>query len=130
MGLGLGADIRLVDPHSERIGRRDHPQVSDAEPFLNGLLLVRRQPGMVAFGGKPLPLQELRHIFGRLACRAIDHSTGHTFGRQALFDDLKDIGQLGAFPRCTHLETQICARCCQNAGRDLGLWFAPPDGHQ
>ena len=100
-------DVRLVDAHAEGVGRRDHPQIADAEAFLDRLLLVRGQTGMKAFRCQPLLLQKLRHLLGRTTGRAIDDRARCTFLGQALFDDVEDVAKLGAAPRGADLEAEV-----------------------
>lgn len=48
------ANVRLVDPHTEGIGRCDHPQIADAKRLLYLLLFFRGKTRVIALCGETL----------------------------------------------------------------------------
>ncbi len=84
--------VRLVDPHAERVGGDDDPQVAADEARLRGLFGFRRQPGMEVLRRQAFVPQECGDFFGRAAGGAIDDRAAGSVIRQVGCQHLVNMG--------------------------------------
>ncbi len=81
------ADVRLVDPHPEGVGRDDHVDLAAKKLFLGFGALRHVEPGVVGDRATPGTLDHLCLLLGGLAGAGVDNAAARSllnFRQQAL----------------------------------------------
>ena len=109
VGMDHQPDVRLVDPHAEGVGRGDDPEPAVAETLLHLLLPLRLEAGVEMVRVHSARGEELRHLLGSAARRAVDDRARNVARRQALFQQRQDVGVLAVLSGLDHLEGEVVA---------------------